>query len=161
MGTVVDVCATGMNCDEMYESYLESVLLTQSDQSQHLKQNKRVDTDASSHSTALYEGPTLCCAAEVLSLLGCACSAAPASHSMLTTVLCQPKPWQTFMLTGLLSPWTILCVQRYDISRNFIHRKCSTVLRNICSTRVARMGLLLFYQGIKFHCLRYLLYEQT
>lgn len=37
--SIVVICATGI-WTETYESYLESVLLTQSDQSQHLKQNK-------------------------------------------------------------------------------------------------------------------------
>lgn len=66
-----------------------------------------------------------------------------------------------FMLTGLLYPWTILFAQRYNISTIFIHKKCFTVCRNFYSTRVARMGLLLFCQGIKFHCLSYLLCGQT
>lgn len=133
VSTVV-ICATGI-WTETYESYLESVLLTQSDQSQHLKQSKWLDTDASSHSTALYGGPTPCCAAEVLSLLGCACSAALASTLMLTTVPEKPLGRHAVMLIVQGESIPILFVQRCDISRTFVHEERFTLCRNFCSTR--------------------------
>lgn len=67
------------------------MFLTQWDRSQHLEQNERVDRNVSSHSTTLCGGPIRCCTAGGSSLLGCVCSAAPASTSVLATEPCQQK----------------------------------------------------------------------
>lgn len=65
----------------------------------------------------------------------------------------------TVMLTGLLIPWTILFAQRHTMSR--ILRSALQYAEISVLLEVARMGLLLFCQGVKFHCLGYLLCGQT
>lgn len=62
----------------------------------------------------------------------------------------------TVMLAGLLSPCTVLFVWKYHISRTLVHKECFSLQKLLLYYSVARMGLLLFCQGIKFHCLSYL-----
>lgn len=66
------------------------------------------------------------------------------------------------MLRGLLLPWSILFVQRHNISRISIHKECFAVCLNFCSTReLQERAWVLVCQGVKFHCLSYLLCGQT
>lgn len=129
------VCATGIWA-EINESYLESVLVTWSDQSQHLKQI--------SGWIQMHPATVLLCVKDehcAVQLKFCPSLAVPAPLPLPGT-WCWPQycASQTLeshavMLTGLLSPWTILFVWRYNISRTFIHKKYFTVCRNFCSTR--------------------------
>lgn len=135
------VCATGIWA-EMYESYLESVLLTQSDQSQHLKQNKWVDTDASSHSTALYGGPTLCCAAAALPLLGCACSAAPAPTQCWPQYCAKPLEdmqlcWQDCSIPGLSCLFGDMTLAELSCTRSASPFEETVVLLESCRNELA------------------------
>lgn len=139
MTSVVDVCAAGIWI-QMYDSYPESVFLTQWDQSQHLKQSKWAKANVSSHSTTLYyfvlRTNTVLCSWRLvpprLPLLCTTCQHLGVDHR---TVPAKTLGRHAVMLTGLLLPWSILFVQRHNVNRTSMHSECFAVCWNFCSTR--------------------------